>query len=110
MNHLSKSLGDGTGLPITTTLGQLFPIDTYGYPRYIDFILPNGHGFDFQTIAINGFNYNGDLIRIVNDMSNGNFIWRFTIYESDESKNNKTWMNHTVKPIGNNQMYFIAYY
>ena len=110
MNQLSRSLGDGTGLPITTTLGVLFPVDTYGYPRYIDFILPLGHSFDFQTIAINQFNYNGDVITIANDLNNGNFIWRFTIYEGDESKNNKGWMNHTIKPLNNNQMFFIAYY
>ena len=106
MNHLSKEIVANSN----TTLGQLFPIDTYGYPRYIDFILPNGHSFDFQTKGINGWNFNGDLITITNDMSNGNFIWRFNIYENDESKNNKTWMNHSIITKVGSFIYTIAYY
>jgi hypothetical protein len=106
MNALSKYIPESSN----TTLGQIFPIDTYGYPRYIDFILPTNHAFDFQTKQISGFNFLGDVITIKNDASNGNLTWRFMIYEGDDIANRKTWMNHSLITKVGIFIYAIAYY
>lgn len=106
MNALTKVIPEGTD----TTLGDIFPIDIYGFPRYIDFILPTNHHFDFATRSISGFNYDGDTIEIKNDASNGNLIWRFMIYEGDDIANRKTWMNHSIITPLAHTIYAIAYY
>jgi len=107
MNQVSRRIEESSN----TTLGVLFSTDVYGYaPRYIDFILPNGNAFDFQTKPINGWNFTGDIITIKNDTSNGNLIWRFNIYENDEAKNNRTWMNHSIVTKAANLIFAIAYY
>lgn len=110
MNAVSKVIEQGGTLPSTFTLGNIFPIDTYGFPRFIEFIVPTGHSFTFQTKSISGWKFDGHIITIENDMSNGNLIWRFEIYTADDNQSKRTWMNHEIIPRLNQNIYLIAYY
>jgi len=107
MNALSKII---TGTGSMQTLGVIFPPDTYGQPRYIDFIFPNGLKLDLKTRGGKGFAGDGDTIRITNDTSNGNLVWRFPIYEADDSASRLNWANHALTMAAGDILYAIAYY
>ena len=104
MRLLTKKVTEGT-----YALGAILGIDTYGYPRKLDFIIPSGHTLTIQSKPIAGWQYTGDRVDI--DAGSGDSkVYTMDIYYSDESRNNNFWMNDEIT-IKTTQFIFInAYY
>jgi hypothetical protein len=96
--------------PNPLPLGAIFGVDTYGYPRKIDMIIPPSHTLSIQSKPIKGWNFTGSKIDI--DAGSGDsIIYKMDISLPDESSaNNQYWMNNEVSCKLNQFIYLIAYY
>lgn len=94
---------------IATNLGVIFGIDTYGYPRKIDMIIPPSHSLEITSKPIQGWNFTGDKITLYAG-SGDTYLYTMDIIAPDEGKNNNYWMNTEIGVKLNEFIYFIAYY